>query len=151
MSNSFGASVEKRRFLLQKVLRVMFFMECFLLSELMKALTPLMYSCYLVILYYWPNRRFYSQLEGLDEAGFWAVITHIQIYGILEVALFVVLIGTLHQMTCKSPLQQLAYAVNRNWGKIQCKLMIWLLLLVQSAIPQLGTDFTFKFEWIQKR
>ncbi|EGZ14012.1 hypothetical protein PHYSODRAFT_513008, partial [Phytophthora sojae] len=135
-------STLERHLLLDKVLQIMFFTEFILLTEFIEVFTPVLpvaQCCFLVILYYWPNRRFYSQLEGLDDDAVWFTIGHIQLYGILEVVLFVVLIVTLHKMAYKSPLQQLAYAVNRNWGTIQCKLVIWLLVLVHSTIPQLGT------------
>ncbi|KAG6613043.1 uncharacterized protein IUM83_11872 [Phytophthora cinnamomi] len=142
---------QQRHLLLHKILQIMFFVEFFLLGEFVKALIPAVYSCYLVLLFHWPNRRFYPQLEGLDEAGFWSDIAHIQIYGVLEAAIFMLLLWTLRRMIYNFAVQQLAYAVYSSWGKIQCKLVILTVLLLQSTIPQLGTDYTFKFEWIHKK
>ncbi|EGZ14009.1 hypothetical protein PHYSODRAFT_510516 [Phytophthora sojae] len=143
---------QQRHFLLHKVLQIMFFMEFFLLTEVLKTLIPAAYSCYLVILFHWPNRRFYPQFDGLDESGFWEVVAHIQIYGMLETILFVTLIWTLHKMTYNFPVQQLGFAVSSNWGKIQCKIVIFTVLLLQTTIPQLGTsnmyDIVFYFSRI---
>ncbi|KAG6619354.1 uncharacterized protein IUM83_13593 [Phytophthora cinnamomi] len=123
----------------------------YIASEFMKALMPAAHSCYLVLLFHLPNRRFYSQFEGLDEAGLWKVVAHIQIYGLLEAILLVLLLRTLQKMAYNFPVQHLAFAIDSSWGKIQCKLVAVTVLLLQSTIPQLGTDYTFKFEWTHKQ
>ncbi|KAG7390291.1 Haloacid dehalogenase-like hydrolase domain-containing protein 3 [Phytophthora pseudosyringae] len=106
----------ERQLLLRKALQIVFLTEFLLLNELMEVVTPVMYSCNLAIIYCWPNREYYSLFKGLDDTDFRRVIRNILLYGLLE---------------------QLAYALRSSWGKIQCKLVIWLLLLLQSAIPQL--------------
>lgn len=93
---------------------------------------------YLIIIFYCPNREFYSQFDGLDEIHFWKVVGNILVYGLLEVGSFVILVATIYRTSHKFPLQQLAFAMESAWGKLQCKLVIWLLLLVHSTIPQLG-------------
>ncbi|KAE8961351.1 hypothetical protein PF011_g29783, partial [Phytophthora fragariae] len=58
---------------------------------------------------------------------------------------------TLPKMTYNFPEQRLGYAIYSNWGKIQCKFVIFTMVLLQTTIPQLGTDYTFKFKWIHKQ
>ncbi|KAE9175702.1 hypothetical protein PF002_g28725, partial [Phytophthora fragariae] len=131
-------TTQQRRLLLHKVLQIMFFMEFFLLTELLKALIPVGYGCYLVIIFHWPNRRFYSQFDGLNGAGFWRGFANIQVYGMGEAVLFIVLIWTLPKMTYNFPEQQLGYAIYSNWGKIQCKFVIFTMVLLQTTITQLA-------------
>ncbi|KAG3113687.1 hypothetical protein PI124_g6041 [Phytophthora idaei] len=128
----------ERQMLLRKALQILFLTEFLLLNELMEVLTPMMYSFYLVILFYCPNREFYPLFDGLDEAAFQKVVRNIVVYGLLELGSFVLLVVIIHRTTHKFPFQQLAYAVSGSWGKIECKLAIWLTLLLQSTIPQLG-------------
>ncbi|KAF1795499.1 hypothetical protein GQ600_18631 [Phytophthora cactorum] len=124
----------ERQMLLRKALQILFLTEFLLLNELMEVLTPMMY----MILFYCPNREFYPLFDGLDEAAFQKVVRNIVVYGLLELGSFVLLVVIIHRTTHKFPFQQLAYAVSGSWGKIECKLAIWLTLLLQSTIPQLG-------------
>ncbi|ETI44737.1 hypothetical protein PPTG_01975 [Phytophthora nicotianae INRA-310] len=113
-------SPRERKILLRTALHILFLTEFLLLNELMEVLTPMMYSLYLVILFYCPNREFYPVFDGIDDATFQKIVRNIVL------------------TTHKFPFHQLAFAVSCSWGKIQCKLVIWLTLLVQSTIPQLG-------------
>ncbi|GMF30400.1 unnamed protein product [Phytophthora lilii] len=94
---------------------------------------------YLLIIFYWPNRIFYPELQGLDEAHFWGITRNILAYGLLELAPFAVAMAMVYKTTHRFPLQHLAYVVSSAWGKFQCKLVLWMLVLVHSTIPQLGT------------
>ncbi|KAL3658525.1 hypothetical protein V7S43_016409 [Phytophthora oleae] len=141
----------ERQLLLRKALQILFLTEFLLLNEFMEVLTPVLYSCYLVIIFYWPNREFYPLFDGMDEASFHKVVRNILMYGFLEVGSFVLLVVMIHKTTHKFPFQQVAYAIKSSRGTIQCKLVIWLVLLMQSTIPQLGTDYSFNFSWIHKQ
>ncbi|KAF4143031.1 hypothetical protein GN958_ATG07760 [Phytophthora infestans] len=139
-------SPRERQLLLRKALQILFLTEFLLLNELMEVLTPVMYSCYLVILFYGPNREYYPLFDGIDEAAFQKIVRNIVVYGLLEMGSCVLLVVVVHRTTHKFPLQHLAFAVSCSWGKIQCKLVIWLTLLLQSTIPQLGSGYKFKGE-----
>ncbi|OWZ02458.1 hypothetical protein PHMEG_00025973 [Phytophthora megakarya] len=127
----------ERLYFLQKSLQILFLTEFLLLNEFMEVLTPIIYSCYLLILFYWPNREYYPAFEGLDETHFHKNVRNILVYGLLEVASFVLLVVMIYRTTHKFPFHQLAYTVNCSRREIQCKLVIWLVLLMQSTIPQL--------------
>ncbi|KAK1943935.1 hypothetical protein P3T76_005331 [Phytophthora citrophthora] len=140
----------ERQLLLRKALQILFLTEFLLLNEFLEILTPVLYSCYLVIIFYGPNREFYPLFDGMDETNFHKVVRNILMYGFLEVGSFVLLVVVINRTTHKFPFQQVAYAIKSSRGAIRCKLVIWLVLLMQSTIPQLGAGYNFKFSWIRK-
>ncbi|GMF27488.1 unnamed protein product [Phytophthora fragariaefolia] len=122
------ATVQEQGLLLEKVLQIMFFTEFVLLTEFIEVFTPVLYSkctqlrlgyldilltCfagfYLIVLFWWPNRKFYPQFDGLDEAQFWKNIRNTLMYGLMEMGSFALLIFMIYRTTHKHPLQQLAY------------------------------------------
>ncbi|KAG1698669.1 hypothetical protein DVH05_014626 [Phytophthora capsici] len=115
----------ERQILLRKALQILFLTEFLLLNEFLEILTPVLYSCYLVIIFYWPNREFYPLFNGMDEASFHKVVRNILMYGFLEVGSFVLLVVMIYKTTHKFPFQQVAYAIKSSRGTIRCKLVIW--------------------------
>eukprot|EP00644_Phytophthora_capsici_P013107 jgi/Phyca11/101297/e_gw1.5.1011.1 len=135
---------QERQILLRKALQILFLTEFLLLNEFLEILTPVLYSCYLVIIFYWPNREFYPLFNGMDEASFHKVVRNILMYAFLEIGSFVLLVVMIYKTTHKFPFQQAAYAIKNSRGAIRCKLAVWLLMLMQSSIPQLGASYNFK-------
>jgi hypothetical protein len=70
-----------------------------------------------VIIFHWPNHEYYPLLQGLDDRGFTIVVRNLFLYGLLEVASFLVLAVVIYRTTHRFPFQQLAYALKYSWGK----------------------------------
>jgi hypothetical protein len=165
---SVGAlSTLERHLLLQKTLQILFLTEFMLLIEFMEVLVPVIHcecrsttsilcffvaltacvscccfnaaGCVLVITYYLPNRQFYAQLHHLDEAQLWSTISRILMYAALELLSFVMCALVIRHTTHQFPLQQLAFVLEREWMKVQPKIVIWVLLILQVMLPHSGT------------
>ncbi|KAG7380588.1 hypothetical protein PHYPSEUDO_007028 [Phytophthora pseudosyringae] len=135
--------------LLKKALQVLFLTEFMLLIEFTEVLVPVIYGGYLVILYHFPNRRFYPQLSTLSDEELWNKVTSVLEYGVLELVSLVLLILVLNRLVHGYSLKQLAFVFEREFLLVQPKLILWVTMTMQSTLPQLGVDYSFKFAWIR--
>ncbi|KAG7394296.1 hypothetical protein PHYBOEH_005408 [Phytophthora boehmeriae] len=133
---------------LKKALQVLFLTEFLLLIEFTEVLIPVLYSLYVLILYHWPNRRFYPQLASLTDAELRSIVGSILTYGVLELGSLVLLVLVLYRTAFRYPLQQLAFVLEREFLMVQPKLVLWVILTLQSTLPHLGADYTFQFKWL---
>ncbi|KAF4319907.1 hypothetical protein BBO99_00001576 [Phytophthora kernoviae] len=59
-------------------------------------------------------------------------------YGMLELVSLVVLICVLYRTTFRHPMQQLAFVLEREFQMVQPKLILWVILTLQSTLPHLA-------------
>ncbi|POM72903.1 Hypothetical protein PHPALM_10314, partial [Phytophthora palmivora] len=140
--------------LLKKALQVLFLTEFMLLVELTEVLVPIIYGKsrnsggYLVIMYHFPNRRFYPQLADLSDEKLWGMVASVLVYGMFELVSLVLLIVVLNRLVYRQSLKQVAFVLEREFFMVQPKLILWVVMAMQSTLPQLGVDYSFKFAWL---
>ncbi|KAE9012877.1 hypothetical protein PR002_g14686 [Phytophthora rubi] len=134
--------------LLKKALQVLFLTEFMLLVEFTEVLIPFIYASYLTMLYYLPNRRFYPHLAYLTDKELRSRVGNVLGYGILELGSLVLLLIVLNRLVYRHSLQQLVFVLEKEFLMVQPKLILWVTMTMQSSLPQLGVDFSFKFEWL---
>ncbi|KAG3157559.1 hypothetical protein PI126_g8268 [Phytophthora idaei] len=131
--------------LLKKTLQVVFLTEFMLLIEFTEVLVPVIYGGYLTILYHLPNRRFYPQLANLSDQELWDMVISVLEYGALELASLTLLVLVLNRLVYRHSLKQLAFVLEREFFMVQPKLLLWVTMTMQSTLPHLGADYSFKF------
>ncbi|KAG3248379.1 hypothetical protein PI124_g6947 [Phytophthora idaei] len=116
-----------------------------LLIEFTEVLVPVIYGGYLTILYHLPNRRFYPQLANLSDQELWDMVISVLEYGALELASLTLLVLVLNRLVYRHSLKQLAFVLEREFFMVQPKLLLWVTMTMQSTLPHLGADYSFKF------
>ncbi|ETK81851.1 hypothetical protein L915_12678 [Phytophthora nicotianae] len=134
--------------LLKKALQILFLTEFMLLIEFTEVLVPVIYGGYLTILYHLPNRRFYPQLANLSDQELWDMVISVLEYGVLELASLTLLVLVLNRLVHRHSLKQLAFVLEREFLMVQPKLLLWVTMTMQSTLPHLGVDYSFKFAWL---
>ncbi|EEY58863.1 uncharacterized protein PITG_11850 [Phytophthora infestans T30-4] len=135
--------------LLKKTLQVLFLTEFMLLIEFTEVLVPVIYGGYLTILYHFPNRRFYPQLAEISDQELWDMVISVLQYGTLELVSLTLLVLVLNRLVHPHSLKQLAFVLEREFFMVQPKLLLWVTMTMQSTLPHLGVDYSFKFAWLK--
>lgn len=103
---------------------------------------------YLSIVYRLPNKVYYSQLRGVDDATLQRNLLNVMTYSLLELVSFLMLSYVLQRKVGVSSIRQLAFVLNSQWQVVQSKLVLWVVHSVQAPLDHFGADFSFKFQWL---
>ncbi|KAE9032217.1 hypothetical protein PR003_g11174 [Phytophthora rubi] len=132
----------------RKVRRLLYMAEFLLLLNYVEVVIPLIFSIYLVITYYLPNREYYAIYDGIDQIQLMQTLTNVLFYCLLQLASFLLLVFMLRRMLGFSPIQQIAFILKKQVDYVQMCLIFWLYYNVQSSLRHLGYDYSFQFIWL---
>lgn len=93
---------------------------------------------YIIAAYNLPNREFYSLFKGIDEQEIYAKIKNVMLYAALEFASFIMLAVALRHKIQTPMFHQLAFAVESQWGRVQAKILVWVLFTIQLPLEHFG-------------
>ncbi|GMF54149.1 unnamed protein product [Phytophthora fragariaefolia] len=106
----------------------------------------MVYSCcyvavaiYLVTTYHLPNRNYYAIYDGIDENDLIQTLNNVVFYCMLQLVSLVLLSFMLRRMLGLSPIQVIAFVLEKQVDYVQMCLIFWLFYNVQSAQKDLGT------------
>lgn len=151
-SISMDISVLRRDERIQLVLstrRLLRVVETLLLVEYIEALIPIGYFVYLRVMYVLPNRQYYPRLRTLDDAQLISISWNLALFGVLQLLSFVLLHITLSKRLQLFPGAQLAFALGSKRELVAGTLTLWILVVLQSTVQHLGTDYSFTFGWMK--
>ncbi|GAB9463380.1 hypothetical protein Gpo141_00000842 [Globisporangium polare] len=141
-------SVASKVLYVRKMLQLLHLTEYLLLIKFTEVMIPVVYCVYLMVVFYLPNRAFYSQLSSIDDARLVKKTTNVLIYAALEVLLFFYMSGMVHRKVKISSVHQLAFVMSSQKQFVQSKLILWVVFSVQTALQHFGVDYSFKFAWL---
>jgi len=98
--------------------------------------------------YHLPNRAFLSNLRDLSLDDLTHNVMALLCYSLLELASILVFGLVLWQQTRISALRQLAFVLETHLQLVQVTLLLWVVYTMQTPLVHFGTDFTFRFEWL---
>lgn len=104
---------------------------------------------YMAVEYRLPNRRFYSVMDGVDEAKLHAMVTSVLEYALLELLSLCVLDYIVQRITRVQPMWQVGFALRTQCWLVQSMLFAGTLYALQSSLAHLGADYSFQFKWLQ--
>ncbi|KAJ0407911.1 hypothetical protein P43SY_009198 [Pythium insidiosum] len=136
----------ERVLFLQRVLQVLHLTEYLLLIEFIEVAIPIVYSTYLVVLFYLPNRVYYPQLRDMDGAHLSRTIGYVMMNAACEGVSLVVLSSILRRKLRIRPARQLAFALDAQHRLVQSRLILWVVVTLQSSLDHLGADYSFRFD-----
>lgn len=89
-----------------------------------------------------PNRIYFTNLRGQDEAMLVGNLANVVLYALLELASVLALSAVLGRRLGVAAIHQLAFVLQLQWRFVQCKLAMWLVLAVQAPLEHVGNDFS---------
>ncbi|KAG7380103.1 hypothetical protein PHYPSEUDO_007767 [Phytophthora pseudosyringae] len=133
---------------LQCALQVLHIAEFLVLVELTEVMIPMVYCIYLSIVYRLPNKVYYSQLRGVDDATLQRNLLSVMTYSFLELVSFLMLCYMLQRKVGVSSIRQLTFVLSSQWQVAQSKFVLWIVHSVQAPLDHFGADFSFQFQWL---
>lgn len=131
-------------------------------------------SKYLAAVYRLPNRAYFPSLSAMSGEQLHATLGNLYVYAVLELLSLVVLHAVLKHKFHLPGISQLAFIPEKQWSKVQSRLIFWVLYNAQPPLLHFGTtplypalssigvtelvwwvrcvhegfDYTFKFAWL---
>ncbi|GMF30688.1 unnamed protein product [Phytophthora fragariaefolia] len=124
---------------LRKTLSIMFTIECIVLSEYVEFVIPLLYSNYVVMMVNLPSARYHTEMAGVSEANVGSTVQAVIIYGLFELASFVLFIFIVKKSCGIQALYHLAFVLETQMMSIQSKIMGWMLITLGFRVVHFGT------------
>ncbi|POM57851.1 Hypothetical protein PHPALM_37585 [Phytophthora palmivora] len=138
------SSKEQQLFVLEAS-RVLRRVETLMVIEYTEVIVPVLYAA----VYYLPNRIYFSYLRDLSEAELASAVQSVLVYGTLQMLSFALLIFALDRHFQLFPSVQLQFTLLSEGKLVQSLLVLWVMYVLQTSLDHVGTDYTFKFEWLR--
>jgi hypothetical protein len=103
---------------------------------------------YQTAIYFLPNRQYFDSVRDLSEVEFRESVATTALYSLLELGSFVLLGMVLQRVLGLTVIKQLAFVLESQWRMAQSKLVLWVVVAVQSRLQHFGMDFSFRFAWL---
>jgi len=112
--------------------------RCFLDSKRRTKRRVLFEAANLVVMYYLPNRVYYSQIVDMDDTQLRDTLGNVMLYCFLQLVSLVVLFFVLWHKLHISALRQLAFVLEKQGEQVQMKLILWVFYNVQATRQHFG-------------
>ncbi|DBA01835.1 TPA: hypothetical protein N0F65_002951, partial [Lagenidium giganteum] len=143
-------SLQQKKRLVRRSLRIMYMLEFVLLVEFTETIVPAVYSVFIIIALRLPNREYYSQFIGASDDSVIHQLSNVVTYSTLELASLVALLVMLKIFVRLSPMHLLAFVLEKHAKMIQWHLLLWLSVAINLTLYHFGTDYSFKFAWLSQ-
>jgi hypothetical protein len=84
----------------------------------------------------------------VDQDQLLQTLNNVMLYCCLQFVSLLVLIVALKRMLGHSPIQQIAFVLEKQLDWVQMCLIFWLFYNVQGSLQHLGYDYSFRFAWL---
>lgn len=95
------------------------------------------------------NRDYYAQFQGMDADDVTRATAKVMAYVAFEAVSLIILAATMQRKMQVSALHQLAFVLEMHFQEIQSKLVLWVMVTLQSLLQHFGADYTFQFAWLR--
>ncbi|KAJ8535169.1 hypothetical protein ON010_g13569 [Phytophthora cinnamomi] len=126
-------SSARRSNVLRETLEVLFSMECLVATAYLEAAVPFFYSCYIVIMVFFPSAQYHSELVGITSDNMGSKVRVLLLFGLLQVFSFVVLVLMIKRNCGMQAWYHLAFVLDTQMPLIQGKLIVWVALTSRSV------------------
>ncbi|KAG3182405.1 hypothetical protein PC128_g14706 [Phytophthora cactorum] len=130
---------------LRDSLEVLFSVECLVLTSYLEAVIPLFYTTYILVMVHLPSAKYHTEMVGITTENVSARISPVFMFGLLQIASFVLLLAMVKRNCMMRALYQLAFVLESQKLLIQTKLIVWMMITLCFRVMHFGVDFTFKF------
>lgn len=92
----------------------------------------------MIVAFNLPNREFYALFRNIDEREIVSNIDNVMLYAALEFASFIILVLVLRSRIQMHMFHQLVFAIEPQWGRVQAKILVWVLSTIQLPLEHFG-------------
>ncbi|KAE9237052.1 hypothetical protein PF004_g8675 [Phytophthora fragariae] len=139
-------SQRERPAIIRETLEALFTTECIVLTAYLEAIIPFFYCSYMLVMVQLPSSRFHTEMAGVTSDNVVETIFPVFLFGLLQIATFVVLAAVIKRNCGVHMSYQLAFVLETHMPLIQGKFMFWVLIMLCFRIVHFGVDFTFQFQ-----
>ncbi|KAJ8525838.1 hypothetical protein ON010_g15277 [Phytophthora cinnamomi] len=120
-----------------KTRKLLYITEFMLLINYVGVIVPIIFSANLIVMYNLPNRIYYSQIKSMNDGQLWDTIRNVMLYGLLQLALLIILFMMLWRKLRMSAVRQLAFVLEKQGEQVQAKLVFWVFYNVEASVATL--------------
>ncbi|KAF1780133.1 hypothetical protein GQ600_905 [Phytophthora cactorum] len=141
-------SFPTRRLALGESLETLFSLECIVVTAYLEAVTPIFYCCYVLVMVHLPSSQYHMELTGITSHNAGSNVQSLFVFGLFQIASFVVLALVIKRNCGIHALQQLAFVIETQTSLVQGKLMGWMVITLCFRVVHFGTKRLELFRFI---
>jgi len=127
---------------LDQTLQVAFTIEYTALSEYLESVMPIMYVVYISLLMKLSSRQYHMELVGISESTLERSTVNTFLYGLMEIASFVLLAVLLWRGMRLNVLHVVAFVLETQMSLVQGMLVTWMLIAQEFQVEHWGASST---------
>ncbi|EGZ18222.1 hypothetical protein PHYSODRAFT_315165 [Phytophthora sojae] len=135
----------QRPTILLRSLEALFTTECLIITAYLEAFMPLFYCSYMMVMVHLQSAQYHREMIGITRNNVVTTIVPLLVFGILQIASFVVLVLLIKHNCGMRALYQLAFVLEKQRALVQCKMVLWMLITLCFRVQHFGVDFKFEF------
>lgn len=140
---------EARTLMLKRSLQLLYRCEFMLLVDYTKCAIPVIYIAHLTILFQFPNRKYYPDVEMMTESRLRHVIIMVSAYALCELGSLFYVHWVIKRKFRFSAFRQLAFILEKDFLVIQASFMSWILIIFQFWVVHFGEFISLLLELLQ--
>ncbi|KAG6953593.1 hypothetical protein JG688_00012750, partial [Phytophthora aleatoria] len=141
-------SFPTRRLALGESLETLFSLECIVVTAYLEAVTPIFYCCYVLVMVHLPSSQYHMELTGITSHNAGSKVQSLFVFGLFQIASFVVLALVIKRNCGIHALQQLAFVIETQTSLVQGKLLGWMVITLCFRVVHFGTKRLELFRFI---
>eukprot|EP00644_Phytophthora_capsici_P001137 jgi/Phyca11/11896/fgenesh1_pm.PHYCAscaffold_86_\ len=123
----------------------LFTTECLIVTAYLEAFMPLFYCSYMMVMVNLQSAQYHTEMKGITRDNVVATILPLFVFGLLQIASFVLLVAMIKWNCGMQAIYQLAFVLENQRSLVQCKMMLWMVVTLCFRVQHFGVDFKFEF------
>lgn len=99
---------------------------------------PLFYCSYMMVMVHLQSAQYHREMIGITRNNVVTTIVPLLVFGILQIASFVVLVLLIKHNCGMRALYQLAFVLEKQRALVQCKMVLWMLITLCFRVQHFG-------------
>eukprot|EP00644_Phytophthora_capsici_P001138 jgi/Phyca11/129645/e_gw1.86.44.1 len=138
-----GSHRLNHRAILRESLEILFTTECIVVTAYLEAIVPFFYCCYMLVMVHLPTARYHMEMADVTVENVGSTVLPVFIFGLLQIASFVVLAVLIKRNCGMEMMYQLAFVLETQMSLIQGKLVFWVLITLCFRVVHFGKSLDF--------
>jgi hypothetical protein len=131
-------SMAKHSTVMVESLETLFTTECLLLTAYLEAVIPFFYCSYMRVMVHLHNAHYHAKMKGVTRANIGATILPVFVFGLLQIASFLLLLMLIKRNCAMRGVYQLAFVLESQGSLIRCKMMLWMVITLCFRVVHFG-------------
>ncbi|KAK1942792.1 hypothetical protein P3T76_005429 [Phytophthora citrophthora] len=125
--------------ILLEAFETLFTTECLIVTAYLEAFMPLFYCSYMMVMVNLQSAQYHTEMKGITRDNVVATILPLFVFGLLQIASFVLLVVMIKRNCGMQAIYQLAFVLESQRSLVQCKMMLWMVVTLCFRVKHFGT------------